>query len=110
PAEKTESPVAEIKNERKASEPNLSQLQAEDLKFFPNPSDGNFSLEFKLNTTGATTVSLMDASGKEIFNETIENFTGLYNRQFDITAKAKGTYLLRIQQGDKWLHKKLVVK
>ncbi|MFI5218108.1 MAG: hypothetical protein ACHQNT_01380, partial [Bacteroidia bacterium] len=46
PAEKTESPVAEIKNERKASEPNLSQLQAEDLKFFPNPSDGNFSLEF----------------------------------------------------------------
>lgn len=110
PVEKTETPVAEIKNEKKVSESNSNQLQAEDLKFFPNPSDGNFSLEFKLKTTGTTTVSLMDASGKEIINETIEDFTGLYNRHFDITAKAKGTYLLRIQQGDKWLHKKLVVR
>lgn len=100
----------QVKIEKLNAASNSNELQAEDLKFFPNPSDGNFSLSFRLNTTGATTVSLIDATGKEIFNETIENFTGEYNRQFDITGKAKGTYLLRIRQGDKWMHKKLVVK
>lgn len=107
---KTSAPVAEIKNERNAAENNSSQLQAEDLNFFPNPSDGKFSLSFRLNTTGTTSIRLIDAVGKEIFNETIENFTGEYNRQFDISGKAKGTYLLMISQGNKWMHKKLVVK
>jgi|GEM_PF-4541769 len=81
-----------------------------DLNFFPNPTNGQFSLSFRLDTPGSAEIRLLDAGGNEIMNETYSGFPGTYSKQFDISGKAKGTYLLMITQGDKWHHEKLVLK
>lgn len=94
----------------RTAETTSSKLEPEDLQFFPNPGNGKFTLNFSLNTPGAANIRLLDAGGKELVNETVDSFPGSYSKQFDVSGKAKGTYLLMISQNGKWKHEKLVVR
>lgn len=60
--------------------------------------------------TESLNVRIMDAAGKEVLNETFENFNGEFSKQYNLSAFGKGVYLLMLKQGDKWAHKKVVVK
>ena len=87
-----------------------NQLNPDDFKVFPNPNTGSFDLQFHLDTHGKTTITVFDASGKEVFSESFADFTGDYNKHIELPSKGKGTYLLNVRQGDRWMHKKIVVK
>ena len=89
---------------------NSYALDAKDLKFSPNPNFGKFNLSFSLPVTGKLEVIILNLSGQIVFEDVIENFSGQYNREIDISSHAKGTYLLQVKQGDAWLHKKFIVK
>ena len=87
-----------------------SQLNLNDFKIYPNPNNGSFDLQFNLAIRGTTNISVIDANGKEVFSESLADFTGAYNKHIDLPAKGKGTYLLNVKQNDKWMHKKVIVK
>ncbi|MEO8150612.1 MAG: T9SS type A sorting domain-containing protein [Bacteroidia bacterium] len=80
------------------------------LNYFPNPNNGKFDLSFNLPTRGDLNVSITDASGKKIYDETLKEFEGDYNQSFDISSHGKGVYFLNITQGKQWMNKKVVVK
>lgn len=85
-------------------------LEISDLKFYPNPGDGKFMLEFSLSTPGEAVIQILDYTGKIILNEKHSGFPGTFSKQFDISGKSKGSYLLKISQGEKWMHEKMVVR
>jgi hypothetical protein len=50
-----------------------------------------------------TSVTITDINGKQIFNESLQNFDGNYNRQVDVSNGAPGTLLITIRQNGKVL-------
>ena len=80
------------------------------LKVYPNPGNGKLSISFTSASKGDITISISDANGHEVYARTLEDFSGEYFNQVDISDKGKGTYYLKITQGDDSITKKLVVE
>lgn len=86
-------------------------LDVKEIAFAPDFNDGYYYLTFNTPEEETTKVILLDVSGKEIHNETIEEFAGgTYETKLNIPATAKGTYFLKIVQGFSLLNKKLVIE
>ena len=90
--------------------PNINNtLELDDISLFPNPSNGNITVQFSTTEKAATTISVLDVSGKEVFKDVVQNFDGIYNRKIDLSSNAEGIYFLNIQQGDKVYTEQIVL-
>ncbi len=87
-----------------------NKLNVDKLNFYPNPSNGKFNLSFALPEKKETEVTIINAEGKNIYRETIFNFTGRYDKEIDISANPKGVYFLKIAQGKNAQLKKIVLE
>ncbi|MDX1912644.1 MAG: PDZ domain-containing protein [Saprospiraceae bacterium] len=83
-------------------------LKLTNFRAYPNPTQGQVTVEFEGEPV-ATTVSFFDLSGRQLFREELNAFNGQYAQQFDLSAYAKGTILVHVQQGDKIFTEQLVV-
>lgn len=83
-------------------------LNLENFRAFPNPTPGPATIEFKGEAV-PTVVSLFDMSGRQLFREELNAFTGEYSQQFDLSAYAKGTIIIHVQQGEKIYTEQIVV-
>ena len=82
------------------------QITLFELSVFPNPTDGEFQVEFTTNPWDDGFLKLYDASGRLMYKETItpdspENRT--------ISDLSKGIYLLELKIGKEEFLEKLVV-
>ena len=93
--------------EKKSIDAGTNTLQLKQFKAFPNPTQGQISVDFRADAT-PTTISITDIAGKEIYREVLNNFDGIYNKQIDLSEAAKGALLLNIQQGDKRYTEKII--
>jgi S1-C subfamily serine protease len=84
------------------------KLALDDFRAFPNPTQGQITVEFHAEPV-ATLVSLHDLAGRQLFREELNAFNGAYNQQFDLSEYAKGTIMIRVQQGDRIFTRKIVV-
>ncbi|WP_430900002.1 MULTISPECIES: S8 family serine peptidase [unclassified Paraflavitalea] len=80
------------------------------LKATPNPSNGVFNVSFEMKKKGTTVVSLLNATGQELYEKSYPDFIGKYNETLTVPGKSKGIYLLKIQQGDRIYLKKVIVQ
>lgn len=85
-------------------------LRIENLKFFPNPNEGKFNLQFELPHSGATQVEIFNTSGQRVYSEDLGSFSGEFRRDIDISEQPAGTYILHITQAGKHLAEKVIVK
>ncbi len=67
------------------------------LKLFPNPNEGVFTLTFTQDFISDVAVELIDVSGKTVYTELVETFSGEYSKRFDKSNVAAGAYMLRIR-------------
>jgi len=81
-------------------------LEVEDLAIFPNFSSGKMSLSFNLESKGSITVTIKDADNKNVFFDTVKNFSGIYLKQANLPKN--GIYYLSISQNNKWFVKRIV--
>ena len=86
------------------------ELSIKKLKFSPNPNDGQFELNFKLDDEKPVQIKIMDIQGKEVYNETVNDFNGKYSNKIDISGNGEGIYILQVVQGDKASTSKIVIK
>ncbi|MFK8103861.1 MAG: T9SS type A sorting domain-containing protein, partial [Saprospiraceae bacterium] len=82
-------------------------LALEEIEVFPNPSIGWVTLSFN-GLAKATSISVIDISGREIYREELPNFDGNYRKEIDIRKAAKGTLLLNVRQGEKVHTEKII--
>jgi len=103
----TSKPGSENNERVKTTNEKLVPLQ---LDYYPNPSDGRFTLKFKLEKKGDATIRIADPAGKDIYSENLKGFKGEYSKQLDLSKESKGTYILTITQDGKSITKKMVVE
>lgn len=64
------------------------------------------TVEFRCEPA-ATVVSLLDKTGRQLFREELNAFSGDYNQQFDLTDFASETVTVYVTQGDKVFTEKI---
>lgn len=82
-------------------------LRLDEIVIFPNPSNGIVNLNFRGEAV-ATTVKIVDVTGKEVYRDELNQFDGVYNNQIDISDAAAGTLLISVSQGDKQFTQKVI--
>jgi flagellar hook assembly protein FlgD len=87
-----------------------NDLEIEDLKFAPNPSNGKFTLSFTLKEKKKVTINIYDLKGKLVYTETIKDFEGFYSKEIDISDQGTGAFFLQIVQGIYDIIKKIIIQ
>jgi hypothetical protein len=79
------------------------------MNVYPNPSSGNFSVQYTLNQHAAVTISIMDSEGRMIDMMSEEGEAG--DNLIELTNKnyAPGIYLIKLNIGAENHFKKLVI-
>ncbi|MEZ4830309.1 MAG: T9SS type A sorting domain-containing protein [Bacteroidia bacterium] len=74
----------------------------------PNPFGEMLTLDYQTEYSGTINISLIDLTGRVFYRESVEGAAGRYNKMLSTRNLASGMYLLRIQQGEKVLVKRVV--
>lgn len=85
------------------------QLQLDNFKAYPNPTAGFVNISFEGEATPLT-VQISDITGKTIFKETLNSFTGHFNKNIDLSEAPKGQFVLHVIQGQKVFTENIVVQ
>ena len=78
------------------------------MKVFPNPSADRFTLTFNLKNYDATTISIYDLQGKQVYTQAM-NAVGGFNRLEIAPKLASGMYQLELKGSDFVKHEKIQI-
>lgn len=78
------------------------------LSVFPNPSSGLFTANFQTASSDNYTVKITNTLGQIVYEEALNNFSGVYSKQMNIASYGKGVYLLSISNSKNETVKKVV--
>lgn len=67
-----------------------------DVKVYPNPNDGNFTIEIGLNQSRNLSIGLHDMVGKQIWLDDAIGSTSQLRKQYDLSEMPNGVYFLRV--------------
>lgn len=76
----------------------------------PNPSDGHFNLEVENSGREKLSWELRDSNGKMVMRSERVSNQQHYIKNIDLSAFAKGTYLLQIRMGKEQLTEKIIIQ
>lgn len=87
----------------------MKQVQNLEFKVYPNPVNYQASLEFISDIQGYSTITIIDMTGKQVYNGNYEIKEGINKIEQDVTSFGKGVYVIMVQQnGDRRLGKYMV--
>lgn len=72
---------------------------ANSISVLPNPSNGAFTTSFEASNTDNYIVKITNTLGQVVYQETLNNFSGIYSKEMNIASYGKGVYLLVISNG-----------
>lgn len=80
------------------------------LTVIPNPNTGNFHVVYDVQSGKNFKVEVFNALGQVVYTDVPVNFTGLYNRNVDVSRYSKGLYMVRITDGNSFAIRKVQVQ
>jgi hypothetical protein len=87
----------------------LNEVSKNDnISLYPNPAQNNLNVTIE-NAQANSTISVIDALGKSIFNSTLEG-KGRVITNIDLTSVSNGVYFVRVNSGNSVSVQKLIVK
>lgn len=66
------------------------------INLYPNPTNGNVTVDFTTTATHNYTMNITDLTGKVIYTENLANFNGAFKKDVDMTGLASGMYFFRL--------------
>ncbi|MDW8157638.1 MAG: SBBP repeat-containing protein [Bacteroidia bacterium] len=81
-----------------------------DVTIYPNPSNGVFQVRYVLDKESVGRVSLVDLSGKVVFEQQVYLNEGENEISLEIPQAQKGVYLLRLQVDDQVYSAKVMIE
>jgi len=87
----------------------LSKLKLKDFKAYPNPTDGKVQVNFKGDNSPAI-IQVIDAAGKSVYKETLNDFNGVYNKELDLRKANSGPLFLYIIQNQKVFTDNIIIE
>ncbi len=85
------------------------ELELNNFSVTPNPTKGRLHLRFEAQPKN-TQIKVLDSGGREIYNEQITNFNGLYDKYLDLNKASKGILLINIIQGEQIFNSKVILQ
>lgn len=79
------------------------------LRALPNPNNGSFVVEFKVDKKSDMSISLQNMLGQDVYRQFNPDFIGTFNQQLNPGKLGSGVYLLRIDHGGKVYLKKILI-
>ena len=79
------------------------------FNLYPNPNNGNFTVQFESDSTNDVQIKVNDIRGREVFSNTYEN-SGLFVKSLELNNVTSGIYLVTVQNGRKKEVKKIIVE
>lgn len=83
--------------------------QLTDFAIYPNPSKGNFNIQFDNTTSNEIKVNVYDMRGRTIFENKYSN-QATFNENIQLNNAQSGVYLVSITDGNQKLTKRLVIE
>ena len=80
----------------------------ENISIFPNPSKGEFKIQFSDTWKGDIDLEIIDIFGRPIYDDKLNNNDGSSSHEVDISSSNDGLYLIQLIQGEKKAMFKLV--
>ncbi len=80
------------------------------MKMFPNPSNGQFSLQISGAETNSAVVKIVDLIGNVAFEETINNSNTAIRHDVNLSTVAKGVYIVTVENGTTRFVNKMVIE
>ena len=80
-----------------------------DFSLYPNPNNGNFTVQFSSETSNDVDITIHDLRGRQVYNKSFQN-NGLFNQELKLNNASSGIYLVTVQDGNRKEVKKIVVE
>ena len=80
-----------------------------DFTLYPNPNNGNFTVQFNSDSTNDVNINIHDLRGRQVFAKSYQN-NGLFNQTMQLSNVQSGVYLVTVQDGARKEVKKIVVQ
>lgn len=106
----TQEEADDMKEKLGVDMPIINNLEIEKLNIFPNPNDGVFNLMFELPNRGQTTIRIFNGSGRLIYQNDMQQFSGTFKERLDISNSARGIYFLEVNQDGKSITQKVILQ
>ncbi|WP_339839771.1 T9SS type A sorting domain-containing protein, partial [uncultured Flavobacterium sp.] len=81
----------------------------ENILIYPNPNNGNFTIQFSSETSNDVNVTVHDLRGRQVYTKSFQN-NGLFNQELKLNNASSGIYLVTVQDGNRKEVKKIVVE
>ena len=88
---------------------NSESFGLENFSLYPNPNNGNFTIQFNSNSGNEIKVNVHDIRGREIFNKSYDN-NGFFNENLQLDNVQSGVYLVTVEDGSRKEVKKIVIQ
>ena len=80
------------------------------LSVFPNPSNGQFTLQFQSSTAADLEITVTNTLGQKVYqSNTQSGFTGVFNKQINLDYLGAGMYYVKVLLGKKSYVKKVLI-
>ncbi len=80
-----------------------------EIKTFPNPSTGRFTVDIELAEMDDIRLEVMDIAGRTIYMDAA-NRVQMYNEQIDLSNQSQGVYILRVHTTKGSTYRRLVIE
>lgn len=87
---------------------NPESLEFSDLKVFPNPNKGTFTVGLN-NASNTINIEVFDMSGRNIFKKDYRN-GGNFNEEIALNNVQSGVYILNISDGERKSTRKIIIE
>tara|TARA_R110002072_G_scaffold4095_1_gene28947 strand:+ start:7345 stop:8952 length:1608 start_codon:yes stop_codon:yes gene_type:complete len=85
----------------------LNELPLASINVYPNPSQGNFSVELLDNFSGTVRMKVLDLSGRIVLDETMDNKA---TYELNLANSSNGTYILQLSNNKVSVTKRIVIR
>ena len=87
----------------------VQEYEQLNVAVYPNPSNGNFNVQYTSTTSNPIAISVYDMRGRAVYTKTYEN-TGLINQPIALTDVQSGVYLFTVVDGNQKGVKRIVIQ
>lgn len=88
---------------------NVTKNELKGLMVYPNPNNGNFTVQFDNASTDQVDLKIYDTSGRTIFTKAF-NVQGDFKENIQLNALQTGVYIMSIFDGERTEVKRIIIK
>lgn len=81
-----------------------------ELNVFPNPATDALQVNFRVDNNQSVKMQLVSVTGDAVYSSELSNISGEISKSIDVSAFAKGVYILNLSSAEGSVNEKVIIK